>query len=144
MKLKNFQKQIKENSKIASIVIVVLLTLIIVVLTTLSDDEGRLKVKLKELGANFYENHYYDFLDKDAERRADYLEKYSSVGFKINLDNLARITNKDEKVLSTFVNKKTKESCDPKQTKVIIYPVKPYEKSSYKMKVELVCGFEKK
>ena len=34
------------------------------------------------------------------------------------------------------------KSCDKDKTQAIIYPQSPYNKESYKIEVNLVCGFE--
>ena len=48
-------------------------------------------------------------------------------------------TGKYKKEIATFKSKKKK--CDKKNTRVIIYPQKPYGKTDYKVKIELDCGF---
>ena len=47
-----------------------------------------------------------------------------------------------EKIIDKFVNSKTKKECDKLSTRVIIYPKSPYEKDSYNIKTELICGFD--
>ena len=71
------------------------------------------------------------------------LKKYEELGIKVNLDNLSRYNNKEnEELVKTFVNNKNNEACNLQDTKVIIYPKSPYNKTDYTIEVQLVCGFE--
>ncbi len=98
---------------------------------------------VESMGKDFYENFYYEQVGSTDEERADFLSKYESIGIKINLDNLSRYgENKNADEISKFVNQKTKKACDKTNTKVVIYPQKPYNKTSYKIETQLDCGFD--
>ena len=100
-------------------------------------------VEKMNLYKDFYENFYYEQVGSTDEERADFLSKYESIGIKINLDNLSRYgENKNADEISKFVNQKTKKACDKTNTKVVIYPQKPYNKTSYKIETQLDCGFD--
>ena len=101
--------------------------------------EERLTRYLEEMGAEFYENFYYDSLSEN--QRKEFLQKYSEIGIKVNLDNLSRFNgNQVEEKVSEFKN--GEQECDKENTKVIIYPQDEFNKKDYKLETILVCGFE--
>ena len=130
--------------------VVLLLIIIIVVAIMLFggkkvSQEEKLTESLEEMGSDFYENYYYPQIAKSQSDPETFVKKYENMGIKINLENLSRYdTKKNKEKLTEFINKKTKEECDKETTRVIIYPKSPYDKKSYEMKIELVCGFDKK
>ena len=90
-----------------------------------------------------YENFYYDQVGTNDTEKKEFVKKYETIGIKVNLDNLSRLdSDNNKKIVDKFVNSKTKEECDKINTRVIIYPKSPYEKTSYDIKTELVCGFD--
>ena len=108
------------------------------------DNKKELEKSLEEMGRDFYENFYYDQIGGSADERTSLLSKFTTVGIKIDLDNLGRYNNGEYKdKISEFSNKKTKEKCSKTDTKVVVYPKSPFGKTDYKMEVELECGFEK-
>lgn len=137
----------KKNKKWLIIIIsaIIIIGVIVTVLLTTGNNnsqEKELTVKMEEMGKDFYENFYYDKIGSTDEERATFLAKYETLGIKIDLDNLSRYANADsDEVIKEFVNEKTKEECDKTNTRVIIYPKRPYSKDSYDLVVELECGF---
>lgn len=107
-------------------------------------NEEQLKEKLKEIGKSYYEDYYYVVIKKDEAEKKEVLQKYSDIGVHIDLDNLTRANEGKYKqdIEELFINSKTNETCDRSKTKVHFYPESPYEKGSYRMEIELVCGFE--
>ena len=104
--------------------------------------EAFLSKSLESMGKDFYENFYYTQVGSTDEERADFLSKYETIGIKINLDNLSRYDdNKNADEINKFINQKTKKACDKTNTKVIVYPQKTYNKTSYKIETQLDCGF---
>lgn len=102
--------------------------------------EESLSDLLEQMGIDFYENKYYNQLGDDEEKRNEFLEKYSKVGIKIDLENLSRLDNgKNVETIKKFVNKDTGISCNQTETKVKIYPKKPYGKTDYTIETELSC-----
>lgn len=136
----------KNNSIICIVIGIVLVVALIVVACIMfikkGGQEASLSKSLESMGKDFYENFYYEQVGSTDEERADFLSKYESIGIKINLDNLSRYDeNKNADEISKFVNQKTKKACDKTNTKVVIYPQKPYNKTSYKIETQLDCGF---
>ena len=107
------------------------------------EQKEELKDVLKDLGVSFYEDFYYKNIGNSDEERATKLARFESIGIKIDLDNLSRYNSSEvEDKIAKFVNKKTDEECDKKNTKVIIYPKSPYGKTDYEIETVLECGFE--
>ena len=141
-KIKEFLKK-----KILWIAIgLVLLIVVIVLIFALTGNKNQskeLSASLKSLGVEFYENFYYNQIGETDKERKTFLGKYSDIGIKISLENLARSKKEEsENILKQFVNKKTKEECDTSSSMVIIYPKDPYGKTDYTIDAILVCGFE--
>lgn len=134
----------RKNCFIAITTLILIIAIILIIIfNSKKSEEDKLNDMLKELGVNFYENFYYDQVGTNDTERKEFVKKYETIGIKINLDNLSRL-NSDEskKMVDKFVNSKTKKECDKSNTRVIIYPKTPYEKDSYDIKTELVCGFD--
>src|SRR5574344_1442722 len=91
---------------------------------------------LEQMGKDFYENFYYDQIGDDSTR-ATFLSKFTTIGIKVNLDNLSRISDDNASLAEKFVNSSTGEACDKDDTKVYIYPTEPYGKTNYTITVEL-------
>ncbi len=131
---------------IASILLVVLVVLVVVVVNPFGkklSQEEEFKKKIETMGAEFYEDLYYKQVETLGDEKANFLKKFETIGIKVDLGNLSRYKGEDsEKILKEFVNKKTDEACDKTKTQAIIYPQAPYDKKSYKVEVNLVCGFE--
>ncbi len=147
-KLKVEKKKGVSKNTIIAIVAVVLVIIVIAVAGMLllqkGDNKKELEKKLTEMGRDFYENFYYDQIGGSADERTTLLSRFTTVGIKIDLDNLGRYNNGEYKdKISEFTNKKTKEKCSKTNTKVIVYPKSPYGKTDYKIETELDCGFEK-
>ena len=145
---KNETKPVNKNNGIICIVIGAVLVVALIVAACFmfikkGGQEASLSRSLESMGKDFYENFYYEQVGSTDEERADFLSKYESIGIKINLDNLSRYgENKNADEISKFVNQKTKKACDKTNTKVVIYPQKPYNKTSYKIETQLDCGFD--
>ncbi len=147
-KVKDFFKNFFSKKMNIAVVVSVVLVLIIgitVSYSLLSDNqEKKLTAELESVGRKFYEEFYYTQIGENDEERAQFLSKYSAIGIKVDLENLARtLDNKDEE-LAKFINKKTNQSCNLTNSKVVIYPQDPYGKTNYKIDIVLDCGFEKK
>lgn len=147
-KKKNETKTVNTNNGIICIVIGIVLVVAIIVVACFmfikkGGQEASLSKSLESIGKDFYENFYYEQVGSTDEERANFLSKYESIGIKVNLDNLSRYdNNKNSDEISKFVNQKTKKACDKTNTKVVIYPQKPYNKTSYKIETQLDCGFD--
>jgi len=141
------KKGVNKNIILAALGIIVVVALVAVVSVFLmkkGDNKKELEKSLEEMGRDFYENFYYDQIGGSADERTSLLSKFTTVGIKIDLDNLGRYNNGEYKEkISEFTNKKTKEKCSRTDTKVIVYPKSPYGKTDYTVETELDCGFEK-
>jgi hypothetical protein len=112
-------------------------------------NEKALQANLETLGRDFYESYYFEQISEayDADKRSDFLSKYTSLGIKVNLDNLERYPSKDlsnKDMVAEFKNRETGEPCDLTETKVSIFPEEPYDKTDYRIETILSCGFEEK
>lgn len=145
--MENKNKKKSSNKNVIIIVVIVVLAIIVGVVLGLGrkSNEKELDSSLKEMGKSFYENFYYEQVGSSADERSSLLSKFTTVGIKIDLDNLGRYNDgefKDE--IEKFKNSKTNDKCNKTNTKVIIYPKSPYGKTDYTVKAELDCGFEEK
>ena len=137
----------KNNSVICIVIGAVLVVALIVAACFMfikkGGQEASLSKSLESMGKDFYENFYYTQVGSTDEERANFLSKYETIGIKINLDNLSRYdNNKNSDKINKFVNNKTNKACDRTNTRVIVYPQKPYNKTSYKIETQLDCGFD--
>lgn len=141
------EKRKKSNKTVVIIGIalfIVIATVLFVVFNKPSNKK-ELETSLTEMGKSFYENFYYEQIGSSADERSTLLSKFTTIGIKIDLDNLGRYNNgefSDE--IKEFKNNKTDEKCNKTNTKVIIYPKSPYGKTDYKIEVKLDCGFDEK
>jgi len=150
--MESFLNKIKENKKVVIIASVALLLVIAGTITlfavsnakkTKTDQKADLTEILKSLGTDFYEDFYYLNIGSSDEERATKLERYNSIGIKVDLDNLSRYNSEKVKdKIAKFKNEETGEDCDKTNTKVIIYPKSPYGKKDYEIETKIVCGFE--
>lgn len=144
---KDDKKKSKVDSKLVIIpLVVVVLAVVLGLLVSFGkgDNQNELEKSLKEMGKNFYENFYYEQIGTSADERTKLLSKFTTVGIKVDLENLSRYNDgefKDE--IKKFKNKKTDKSCNRTNTKVVIYPKSPYGKTDYSVEAELDCGFSK-
>ena len=129
-----------------AIVVVALLAVVIFLVIKGGSNESKLKDSLSDMGRDFYENFYYEQVGKSAEERTNLLSKFTTVGIKIDLENLSRYDNSKfaKDIKENFVNSKSKEKCNRTNTKVVIYPKSPYGKTDYTVEAILDCGFESK
>ena len=147
MKIEKQEKR-KLNKKTLAIVVAVLIVVILVVLLVVfgkKNNEKELESSLNKMGASFYENFYYEQIGSSADDRTSLLSKFSTIGIKIDLENLGRYNDGEfKKDIKEFKNSLTGEKCNQTKTKVIIYPKSPYGKTFYKIETELSCGFKEK
>lgn len=147
MKIEKQEKR-KLNKKTLAIVAALLIVVILVVLLVIfgkKSNEKELESSLNKMGASFYENFYYEQIGSSADDRTSLLSKFSTIGIKIDLENLGRYNDGEfKKDIKEFKNSLTGEKCNQTKTKVIIYPKSPYGKTDYKIETELSCGFKDK
>ncbi len=106
-------------------------------------EEERLSNLLIKMSSEFYENFYYDQIGSTEEDRINFVKKYETIGIKFNLDNLSRYNfDENNELIKEFINSNTNLECNRVNTKAIIYPVEPYSKKSYNIKIELDCSFD--
>lgn len=148
MKKKIEEKKVNNKNSgmifiICGIVLLVLVIIIGIFMFIGGSKEDKLNKSLEKMGKDFYENYYYDQVGSTDEERATFVSEYETIGIKINLENLSRQNDTNKKLAEEFVNDKTNKKCDTSNTKVTIYPQKPYGKTDYKIETILDCGFEK-
>lgn len=109
-------KEKKSNKNIiialvGAIIIVALAVVLGMLFMNKNNNQKELEKSLEEMGRDFYENFYYDQIGGSADERTSLLSKFTTVGIKIDLDNLGRYNNGEYKEkISEFKNKKTKEN----------------------------------
>jgi hypothetical protein len=148
MKIEKTEKK-KLNKKVVLVAVIILIIIVAAVLLFTvfgkKSNEKDLEASLTDMGKNFYENFYYEQIGSSADERTSLLSKFTTIGIKIDLENLGRYNDgefKDE--ISNFKNSLTGKACDQTNTKVVIYPKSPYGKTDYKVEAELDCGFDSK
>lgn len=148
--MESINKKNNDNGKMKFVIIAVIVVLAAVAVGVLvargsGNNEKELDASLKEMGRNFYENFYYEQVGSSADERTSLLSKFTTVGIKIDLDNLSRYNDGEFKEeISKFKNNKTNDKCNKTNTRVVIYPKSPYGKTDYTIKAELDCGFSEK
>lgn len=128
-------QNVKSSNKI---IIFGLLALVIVVALIISyffvfnkkTVEVSIEDSLVSVGKDFYENYYYDLIDNKED-----LNIFAEIGLNFNLANIDQTINLDDKVKRKF----EKEKCDFAETRVLIYPEKPFNNKDYTIKVILSC-----
>lgn len=103
--------------------------------------EKKLISNLEKLGKKYYEEIYYPSQGASDSERVEFIKNYEKTGLSIDLDNISKNESIDQDLVKSLYNKKTNKKCDDKKTTVTYYPVKPYGKTDYKIKVNLECGF---
>lgn len=142
-KAKMEEKSNKNIMIIGGVIVVFLIIVLAILFIKPKSNQKELEKSLTEMGREFYENFYYGQIGSSADERTSLLSKFTTVGIKVDLDNLGRYNNGEFKdKISEFVNKKTKEKCSKTNTKVIVYPKSPYGKTDYTIETELDCGFK--
>ena len=140
-KLKEFFSN-KRNIFICAGALAIIILIVVIALMggKKGDKEDKLEKRFQELGNVYYEK-YYNLIDE--EQRTSHLSKYTTLGIKVDLENLARtvsdtngLPSKDE-ILKEFV--KDGKECNM-SSKIIFYPQEPYGGSDYKMETKLDCG----
>lgn len=146
MKKINLKKLNKKHYYIIGgvvLLIIIIISLFMIFGHRSKSESQKLSNELKQLGISFYEDFYYKQIGKTDEEKKAFLEKYTDIGIKVSLDNLARHKKDEtETILKKFVNSKTNTECDRNSSMVIIYPKEPYGKKDYRIDTDLVCGFE--
>jgi hypothetical protein len=122
--------------------VILLAVLIILCITFFFNKERIVTKKVKSMGVDYYTNYLYDTLAKGRDKKDldKILIKYASIGIKMDLNTLEKYDSgkyKDE--IKNLKSKK--KACDKNNTKVTIYPEEPYNKTDYRVEIELDCGF---
>ena len=128
---------------ISSVVVVLIICLIIIL--PKGPSEKDLTKNMEKLGSFFYEQFYYPHQEETQQKNGvsmnDFLAPYSTTGFKVDLENIAKVSGVDKKLVNSMKN--CKKECNKKNTFVTIYPKEPYGVKDYEIKVNLDCGFKK-
>jgi len=146
--------KIKEHKKILLAGLGILIVVVVIVVLVCNrpkkdkvSEKEKLTTELEKIGRNYYENYYYVSAanSSDLNDKKNYLKNFTSVGLKINLENLQRYNNTlKDKNETVFKNTKANKDCDLEKSMVTIYPTEPYGEKDYKISVFLDCGFEEK
>ena len=95
------------------LLLIVIISLFLIFNNHSKNESQKLSKELKELGISFYEDFYYNQIGKTDEEKKTFLEKYTDIGIKVSLDNLARYKkDESEEIIKKFVNSKTNQECD--------------------------------
>ena len=114
---------------------VILLAILIILCITVFFNKERITTKKVK-------SYLYDVLAKGRDKKdlEKILVRYAGRGIKINLETLEKYDS--GKYADEIKNLKSgKKTCDKKNTMVIIYPEEPYNKTDYRVEIELDCGF---
>ena len=129
---------------VASLFIIVALIIVVSIpisrSLTAKNSKKYLGETLIKMGKNWYEDIYYVQVINNLG--VDGIKKYKSSGITVSLETLKTGVTENDKLYKEFKNPLTKESCDPYETKVYIFPDEPYNKDSYHIEYKLVCGFD--
>lgn len=125
----------------AIVAAVILIVVLIILLFGKKSNEKELMKNMEKLGGEFYEEFYYPAQEKSQKDVKEFIKKFENSGIKVNLENIAKFSKIDKKLVNSMVNSKTDKKCDQKETYVIIKPTKPYGKKNYKVEAFLSCGF---
>lgn len=89
---KKEEKKSKVNKKLILVPIIVVLAVALGLLVSFGKktNERELENSLKEMGKSFYENFYYEQIGTSADERTKLLSKFTTVGIKVDLENLSR------------------------------------------------------
>lgn len=102
-------------------------------------EEQKIANSLETLGRDWYDNYFYEAaatVQADGvDTREDFLQRFTETGIKVNLNNLELHVD-DETEMEIF----EKNNCDKEETKIIIYPQKPYGVGDYKIETVLKCS----
>lgn len=123
---------------IAILVIIVIIAVLSLNGTIIFNKEGRLNSALTKAGKNFYSEFYYDQLLKEKSKKEVQtdLEKFKSIGIKVNLNSLKKYSYENSK---RSIDLLEKYNCDASESKVTIYPKSPYGKDDFTIKADLKC-----
>ncbi|MDD2505621.1 MAG: hypothetical protein PHF21_05085 [Bacilli bacterium] len=99
--------------------------------------EDKLNEILLVLANTFHKDYYYKQLTNayDDEELKIFLNHYSDIGIKVDLDNLKLYASLEEEYKEIEII----NNCDAKKTYVIFYPKEPFKVSDYTTKVILDC-----
>ena len=113
-------------------VIVILIIVIMVIMGNKDNNENKLSLedRLINMAGKFYTESQY----KDVKNKED-LAAFETIGFNLDLNSLDIVVPIDKETRQLLDERK----CDYKNTKVKIYPKKPFGEKDYTIKVELVC-----
>jgi len=92
---------VKNDKRILITGIIILFLIIIgtiLAFTVGSSTAYTLENELREMGKDFYENFFYDEFNSSESEREEFLAKYGTIGFKVNLSNLVRTNKKVNEV----------------------------------------------
>lgn len=126
-----------KNKRLVLLLSIILIFITIIIVSIIINNnkktpEELLDNKLSEIGKKFYEDFYYDNTSKEL------LEKLSIDGIRINIDSLKEYEFLNEYFVDDDFSL---YNCDTYNSVVMIYPVKPFEKSDYNIKIYLDCNF---
>ena len=139
MKLKLKNKRIVIVGVIVFIILVSIIAVIIVNSKSEKSIKNRYEKIVRELGKEFYENHYYDLVT--VTNGSNYIQAFDELGFTFDLDSLSSISIKAKNKAAKLESKDY--TCGKYSTKVIVHPKNPYGKKDYDIDVILDCGFDK-
>lgn len=143
------EKENKSNKNLfiaigCALLVVVAVVVLIICLGKEKTNEEELTKNLEKLGSQFYTEFYYPAQEKTQKNIAEFIAKFERTGIKVNLENIAKVSKIDKKLIEDMVNNKTKKECDKVESYVVITPKAPYGKDDFTVKATLVCGFDKK
>lgn len=144
-KLTDKQKKVIFYIGIAIIFIIIIVVFLIsnTLSKTNTTEKDRITNYLQRKAISFYEGDYYETISSLNDDTATFLNNFKEEGISMSIQVLL-----DNNVLSeadvkeNLINKDNNKKCDYDNTKVVIYPQKPYKKESHKVRIQLDCGIK--
>lgn len=113
------------------IIVSILIVLIVSVVFFIKNNNGSKSKTISKVGEKFYENFYYNTIEKGKEE--DFLKNFKDTGLKVSLSNILNVTKLSKK------EKKIISKCNKEKTEITITPKKPYGRKDYKIEVSINC-----
>lgn len=144
------EKKLTDRQKKLIIYAIIVILIIGVILLFFVSEKSQEKEKsdtekaieyVRELGKDFYEDYYYEQLSdlKENEMIEDiptFLANFKETGISVSLNVVIQNHFRTKEAIKKEIGE---YNCDFDDTKVMIYPSDPYEKTSYKIAPILNC-----
>ena len=140
-RIKKHSDPVKERRFITiGVLVSAVMVALSIFVTVYFNPETVVERKFEFLARNYYENYYYDKFIADSEGKdlEATFKKFTTTGLSpILLRQLLLYNNKKYASFEKYFT--GGYTCDKNKTNAKNYPVEPYGKTDYEIKIELVC-----